>query len=158
MSISQRKHIRLTLDIPVIRQTGDGEKINTILYQISVGGCLIAWDESIEEQEEFRMEVQLPDKNWLPLDCKALYRFTDDGIGVQFQNITEFEQGLIVEIMSDSFKGDGIPFEVDPFSSPKTFDRKDCRETQTYCYTRFEPLRIPVNSWVPLANEGLDNP
>jgi len=121
MSISQRKHIRLTLDIPVTRHTEDGEQITAILYQISIGGCLIEWDESIEEQDEFRMEVQLPDKNWLPLSCKALYRFPNDGIGIQFQDITEFEQELIVKIMSNNLELEGIPMDKDPFSKPKTF-------------------------------------
>lgn len=121
MSISQRKHIRLTLDIPAVRFADDGEKIATVLYQISIGGCLIEWDESITEQEEFRMEVQLPDKNWLPLNCKALYRFPDDGIGIQFQDITEFEQELVVKIMSNNLEMDGIPLGVNPFAQPKTF-------------------------------------
>lgn len=129
MSISQRKHIRLTLDIPAVRQTGDGERMTTVLYQISIGGCLIEWDEGIEEQEEFRMEVQLPDKNWLPLSCKALYRFPDDGIGIQFQDITEFEQELIVKIMSNNLELEGIPMEVDPFSKPKSFDRPEARKS-----------------------------
>ena len=129
MSISQRKHIRLTLDIPAVRHTGEGEAISTVLYQISIGGCLIEWDESIEEQEEFRMEVQLPDKNWLPLTCKALYRFPDDGIGIQFQDISEFEQELIVSIMSNNLEQEGIPMEVDPFSQPKTFNSAELRKS-----------------------------
>ncbi|MDH3528398.1 MAG: PilZ domain-containing protein [Acidobacteriota bacterium] len=121
MSISQRKHIRLTLNIPAIRHTPEGERLTTLLYQISIGGCFIEWDESIEEHEEFLMEVQLPDKNWLPLCCKALYRFPDDGIGVQFQDISEFEQQLIVKVMSNNLELEGIPMEVDPFAPPKTF-------------------------------------
>jgi c-di-GMP-binding flagellar brake protein YcgR len=121
MSISQRKHLRLTLDIPAVRHSQDGEKISTVLYQISIGGCLIEWDESIGEKEEFRMEVQLPDKNWLPLECKALYQFPDDGVGIQFQDISEFEQELIASIMSNSLEKEGIPLEQSPFDQPKTF-------------------------------------
>lgn len=113
--------MRLTLDIPATRFTPEGEKIPTVLYQISIGGCLIEWDESVQEGEEFRMEVQLPDKNWLPLSCKALYRFPDDGIGVQFQDITQFEQKLVATVMSDSLEQEGIPCEMDPFSPPKSF-------------------------------------
>ena len=128
MSISQRKHIRLTLDIPAVRYTAEGEKIPTVLYQISVGGCLIEWDESIAENEEFRMEVQLPDGNWLPLIGKALYRFQDDGIGVQFQEISSFEQRLVATIMAANLESEGIPLDVDPFSKPKTFaDLADLR-------------------------------
>ncbi len=121
MSISQRKHVRLTLDIPAVRYTAHGERISTLLYQISVGGCLIEWDDSINENEEFRMEIQLPDKNWLPLCCKALYRFPDDGIGIQFQEITEFEQELVAKIMAKNLELEGIPLDVDPFSAPKNF-------------------------------------
>jgi len=121
MSISQRKHKRLTLDIPAVRHTDDGERLTTLLYQISIGGCLIEWDESIEEQQEFRMEVQLPDDNWLPLRCKALYGFPNDGIGIQFQDITQFEQELIVKIMSKGLEEEGIPMDMDPYAQTKTF-------------------------------------
>lgn len=114
--------MRLTLDIPAMRFTKDGEKISTVLYQISVGGCLIEWDEGIQEDDEFRMEIQLPDKNWLPVTCKALYRVPDDGIGVRFLEITRFEQSLIGEIMSANLEQEGIPIEIDPFSQPKTFN------------------------------------
>jgi len=113
--------MRLTLDIPAMRYTKEGEKIMTTLYQISIGGCLIEWDESIEELEEFRMEVQLPDKNWLPLECKALYHFPNDGVGIQFQNISDFEQELVVKVMSGNLEQEGIPMEKDPFAQPKTF-------------------------------------
>ena len=123
MSISQRKHIRLTLDIPAVRFTENGERINTLLYQISVGGCLIEWDESVEEEQEFRMEIQLPDHNWLPLSCKALYRFQDDGIGIQFVEITEFEQQLVASVMSNNLEQEGIPCEVDLLSKPKQYIR-----------------------------------
>ncbi|NNE66351.1 MAG: PilZ domain-containing protein [Pyrinomonadaceae bacterium] len=129
MSISERKHIRLTLDIPAVRHTKEGERLAFVLYQISIGGCLIEWDEGIEEQEEFRMEIQLPDGNWLPLSCKALYRFQDDGIGVQFLDITPFEQELIVKIMSSNLEQEGIPLEVDPFDKPKTFFSAEMRKS-----------------------------
>lgn len=122
MSISQRRHIRLTLDIPAFRFTERGEKIGIIMYQISIGGCLIEWDEGIAKDEEFRMEIQLPNKNWLPLHCKALYIVEDDGIGVQFQEITQFEQELIVQVMSETLAEEGIPMKVDPFAQPKTFN------------------------------------
>lgn len=112
----------MTLDIPAFRYTSMGERIPTVLYQISIGGCLIEWDETIEEGEEFRMELRLADGNWLPLQGKALYHFPDDGVGIQFQDITEFEQHLIASIMSSNLEMEGIPMEVDPFSTPKTFE------------------------------------
>ena len=125
MSISQRKHIRLTLDIPAIRFSPEAERIPTVLYQISVGGCLIEWDETIADGDEFRMLVQLPDKNWLPLDCKALYRCEDDGVGIQFENISAFEQSLLVSVMSANLENEGIPFELDPFQKPRTFESEE---------------------------------
>jgi hypothetical protein len=121
MSIAQRRHNRLAVDLPAFRITSDGEKLETLIYQIGVGGCLIAWDESISKGDRFRMEVQLPNLNWLPLQCKAVYCFTEDAVGVQFENICKFEQDLLVEIMSNKLTRDGIPFDFDPFSPPKTF-------------------------------------
>lgn len=125
MSISQRRHNRLAVDLPVVRVTKDGERLETLIYQIGVGGCLIAWDESISKGENFRMEIQLPNLNWLPLYCKALYCFTDDAIGVQFENISQFEQDLLVEVMSNKLTQEGIPFNFDPYSKPKTFQSDD---------------------------------
>lgn len=122
MSISQRKHNRLAVDIPVQRFTDDGERIETLVHQISVGGCLIAWDDSISAGDEFRIEIRLPNKNWLPLGCKAVYCFEGDAIGVQFLEITQFEQDLLVEIMSNALTSEGIPFNFEPFESPTTFD------------------------------------
>jgi hypothetical protein len=121
MSISQRKHIRLTLDIPAFRFNKLGEKVATLLYQISIGGCLIEWDETIEQDQELRLEIQLPNKNWLPLQGKALYIVKNDGIGIKFEDITQFEQELIVQIMTENLAEEGIPFNVDPFAVPKTF-------------------------------------
>jgi hypothetical protein len=124
MSITQRKHIRLTLEIPAFRYNKLGEKIAILLLQISIGGCLIEWDETIEQSEEFRLEIQLPNKNWLPLHCKAIYKVKNDGIGAMFQDITQFEQELIVQVMSENLAENGIPFKVDPFAKPKTFVEK----------------------------------
>lgn len=133
MSISQRKHIRLTLDIPVFRFNNEGGKIATLLYQISIGGCLIEWDETIAQDDIFRLEMQLPNKNWLPLECKAVYVVKNDSIGVQFQNITQFEQELVVEVMSKNLAEEGIPLKVDPFSQPKTFVSEETNKSEIDC-------------------------
>jgi hypothetical protein len=131
MSIAQRRHNRLAVDLPAFRITSVGEKLETLIYQIGVGGCLIAWDESIVKGERFRMEVQLPNLNWLPLKCKAVYCFTEDAVGVQFEDICKFEQDLLVEIMSNKLTRDGIPFDFDPFSPPKTFG-SEAAENETH--------------------------
>ena len=121
MSIEKRRFIRFSLDVPAIRCTNYGEKIETILHQISIGGCLAEWDENILVGEEFRLLIQLPNGNWLPLSCKALYRFADNGIGVKFVNITQFEQELVSKIISQNLEVQGLPLQVDPFGMPVTY-------------------------------------
>jgi len=125
MSINQRKHIRFSLDIPATLVTKYGEKQETLLQQISIGGCFTEWEENIYAGDEFRLEIELPNKNRLPLHCKALYRFEDTGIGVRFLDITQFEQELISKIISNRMQLEGLPFEVDPFKVPSTFVGED---------------------------------
>ena len=121
MTEHQRQHIRFSLDIPAVRFTKFGEKQETLLHQISIGGCLAEWDENVFTGDEFRLEIQMRNKNWLPLKCKALYRFENNGIGIKFIDITRFEQELIVRIISDSLAQEGLPMQIDPFSQPQRF-------------------------------------
>ena len=119
MGIEQRRHIRFSLDIPAIRYTKYGEAIQTVISQISVGGCLAESDENICAGDEFRLLLQLPNKNYLPLNCKALYNFADNGIGTKFIDITQFEQELLTTIISDTLEKQGLSLQVDPFALPK---------------------------------------
>ena len=119
MGIEQRRHIRFSLDIPAIRYSRYGEAFKTLVSQISIGGCLIEWDESVYVGDEFRMLVQLPNKNFLPLICKALYKFADNGVGTKFIDITHFEQELLAKIISNTLEKQGLPLQVDPFALPK---------------------------------------
>ncbi len=136
MSIEKRKHIRFSLDIPAVRFTKYGEKVNTSMTQISIGGCLIDWDETIYVGDEFRMLLELPDKNFLPLACKALYQSADNGIGAKFMDITRFEQELLTKIITAHLEKSGLPMQVDPFSQPprtesaksEVFDLRKSRE------------------------------
>ena len=121
MTDYQRQHIRFSLDIPAVRYTKYGEKQETLLHQISIGGCLAEWDENVFTGDEFRLEIQLQNKNWLPLKCKALYRFENNGIGIRFIDITRFEQELIARIISASLAREGLPLQIDPFSQPQRF-------------------------------------
>ena len=121
MSINQRQHIRFSLDIPAIIYSKFGEKQLTRLQQISIGGCFTDWDENILIGDEFRMEIELPNKNYLPLHCKALYRFEHTGIGVKFVEITKFEQSLISKIIANKLENEGVPLQIDPFTLPPTF-------------------------------------
>jgi hypothetical protein len=121
MSINQRQHIRFSLDIPAIIHSNFGEKHETRLEQISIGGCFTGWEENIYVGDHFRMEIELPNKNYLPLQCRALYRFDHTGIGVKFVDICEFEQELISRIIAHRLEIEGVPLQIDPFTLPPTF-------------------------------------
>ncbi len=125
MSINQRQHIRFSLDIPAIIFARTGEMRETRLQQISVGGCFTDWEENILVGDEFRMEIELPNKNFLPLACRALYRFDHAGIGVKFVDICEFEQELISKIIAHKLELEGVPLQIDPFTLPPTFVGED---------------------------------
>ncbi len=118
MPIEQRKHTRFSLEIPAVIFTKYGERQKTTLDQISIGGCFTGWEENIYAGDEFRIEIQLPNKNWLPLASKAVYRFENTGVGVKFVDITQFEQMLVSEIIAEKLKAEGLPVDVDPFSQP----------------------------------------
>ena len=120
MSINQRQHIRFSLDIPAI-YSKFGEKQDTRLEQISIGGCFMRWDSEILLGDEFRLEVELPNKNYLPLHARAIYRFEHAGIGVKFLDICEFEQELISKIIAGRLEMEGVPLQIDPFTLPPTF-------------------------------------
>jgi len=119
MGIEQRRHIRFSLDIPAVRYTKYGEAMETMISQISIGGCLAEWDENVYVGDEFRLLLQLPNKNFLPLTCKAMYKFADNGIGTKFLDITQFEQELLAKIITKSLEKQGLPLQVDPFAQPK---------------------------------------
>lgn len=119
MGIEQRRHIRFSLDIPAIRYTKYGEATETMISQISIGGCLAEWDENIYVGDEFRLLLQLPNKNFLPLICKAMYKFADNGIGSKFVDITQFEQELLSKIITRTLAEQGLPMQVDPFAQPR---------------------------------------
>ena len=123
MSIRQRRHIRFSLDIPATIITRHGEKQETVLQQISVGGCFTGWEENIYNGDEFRLEVDLPNGNRLPLRCKAVYRFENTGVGVKFLDITQFEQELISRIIANRMEIEGLPLPVSPFQQPSDFAR-----------------------------------
>lgn len=125
MPVEQRQHIRFSLDIPAIRHTKYGEAVETLINQISIGGCLIELDESIYVGDEFRLLIPLPNKNFLPLACKALYRASDNEVGAKFLDITRFEQELLAKVISQNLKKDGLPLQVDPFALPLKSKRND---------------------------------
>ena len=121
MSIEKRRFIRFSLDIPAFRHKRNREVVKTFIRQISIGGCLTEWDENLAVGDEFRIELELPNKNRLPLQCKTLYRFPGRGIGIKFLDVSQFEQELIGQIISQSLEDDGLPLLVDPFTIPPTY-------------------------------------
>lgn len=123
MGIEQRRHIRFSLDIPAIRQLKYGEAMETVLHQISIGGCLLEWDENIFVGDQLRILARMPNGNYLPLAGKALYIFNGVGIGVRFLDITKFEQELLAKIITHSLESQNLPVPIDPFAQPKrTYD------------------------------------
>ncbi len=126
MSIEHRRHIRFSLDIPAVRFTKYGEAADILLNQISIGGCLTEWDETVFVGDEFRLLIRLPNQNFLPLTCKALYRFEGNGIGARFLAITQFEQELVSKIIAQTLERQGLTLEADPFALPKkTLNRNE---------------------------------
>ncbi|HEX6127016.1 MAG TPA: PilZ domain-containing protein [Pyrinomonadaceae bacterium] len=125
MSINQRKHVRFSLDIPATLITKYGERQQTLLQQISIGGCFTDWEENIYAGDEFRLEVELPNKNRLPLSCKAIYRFEDTGIGVRFLNISQFEQELISKVIAHRLEVEGVPLSISPFDEPASYQERE---------------------------------
>lgn len=124
MSIEQRRFIRFSLDLPAYRNRENGDVYGMTIQQISIGGCLVEWDEETFVGDTFRLELELPNKNRLPLICKALYKFEGRGIGAKFVDITRFEQELVGQIISHSLEIDGLPLMVDPFSeSPQVHSK-----------------------------------
>jgi len=126
MSINNRKHIRFSLDIPATIVNKYGERQEIVLQQISIGGCFTDWEENIYAGDEFRLEIELPNKNRLPLACKAIYRFEETGIGINFIEISQFEQQLISDIIANRMEREGLPADdVDPFAEPARTSEAD---------------------------------
>ena len=119
MGIEQRRHIRFSLDIAAVRYTKYGEAVETMVHQISIGGCLTEWDEGVYVGDEFRLLIRLPNSNFLPLTCKALYKFSDNGIGTKFIDITQFERELLASVISKTLEKQGLPMQIDPFAQPR---------------------------------------
>lgn len=118
MSIDQRKHTRFSLEIPATIVSKFGDRQETVLQQISIGGCFTGWEENIYTGDEFRLEIGLPNGNRLPLSCKAVYRFDNTGVGVKFTDISRFEQSLISQIIEAKLQDEGLPMPIDPFTVP----------------------------------------
>jgi hypothetical protein len=126
MSINQRKHLRFSLDIPSSLVAKNGARSEIVLQQISIGGCYTHWHSHLYAGDEFRLEVEMPNGNKLPLRCKAIYRLENSGIGVRFLDISRFEQDLVAEVITSKLEEIGLPVIPDPFSRPsESFEQED---------------------------------
>lgn len=128
MSIENRRFIRFLLDIPAVKRKSETQSSETFIKQVSIGGCLIDWDDADFPGDQFRMELQLPNQNLLPLMCKVIYKFENTGVGVKFYEITQFEQELLASVISERLEKEGLPLLVDPFSMPPRFAERQTQE------------------------------
>lgn len=124
MSIENRRYVRFLLDIPAVKHRADSQPSPTLIKQVSIGGCLTEWDDSVFPGDEYRLEVQLPNKNYLPLACKVIYKFENLGVGLKFPEIVQFEQELLSDVITEKLEQEGLPLFVDPFMLPSNYAEK----------------------------------
>ena len=108
-----------------MRSTKQGDTADILITQISIGGCLTDWDDNIFIGDEFRMLLRLPNANYLPLTCKAIYKFADNGIGSKFLDLTLFEQELLASIITEHLEDCDLPQSLDPFAQPRKITAAD---------------------------------
>ncbi len=139
-SESNRRYIRFPLTLQARRHSLH-EQINPILIrQISIGGCLVDWDENVKVGDKFRVEILLQNGNWLPVTCKVLYRMPENALGVKFQDITKFEQELLAKLIEKSLAKRGLPYE-NAFATPINFKKKS-EENEPNEISNYEPQEI----------------
>lgn len=117
MSSEHRRYIRFSLSFQARKPLEKEQFIPVKISQISIGGCLIDWDERVNVGESVRIELQLSNGNWLPLNCKVLYRMPESALGVKFMEITKFEQELIAKEIEKSLATNNLAYES-PFATP----------------------------------------
>jgi hypothetical protein len=124
MSSDSRRYIRFSLTLEARRSMDNGSFMPILINQIGIGGCLIDWDEMVNVGENVRIELLLPNGNWLPLNCKILYRMPESALGVKFQDISRFEQELIAKLINVNLVENDLPYE-NPFATPIEFNPKN---------------------------------
>jgi PilZ domain len=118
VSSETRQYIRFSITLQARRQL-PGDRISPVLVkQISLGGCMVEWDENAAIGEKIRIEVLLANGNWLPLTGKILYRMPENGLGIKFQEITQFEQEILANLIQIQMERRGLPYQ-NPFALPE---------------------------------------
>ena len=126
MPTNQRQYLRFSLDVEAILRGRFGVKTPTTLHQISIGGCLLPCQPDLYPGDQFRLEIELPNGNYVPLTCKAIYRSEEMGLGAKFLEITKFEQELLAKVIQAKLETEGLPVVCDPMAAPvRLFDRAD---------------------------------
>ena len=118
MSIHKRRYIRFSLDIPAFVPDEDGIEQEIMFREISVGGCLAELAESYAKQDEIRFELTLPNNNRIPILGKPLYYSANQGVGIRFHDVSQFEQELVASIITEILNNEGLPLMVNPFKQP----------------------------------------
>jgi hypothetical protein len=151
MSIEKRRFIRFSLDIPAVRYRKNGEIVKSYIYQVSIGGCLVELDDTIFNGDKFRIEVELPNKNFLPLVCKAIYKSPGKGIGAKFIELSQFEQELLGQVIIYKLESEGLPLQVDPFAIPPTYVAANSSEEEHFINSSYDEGEMIENT-LPLDN------
>ena len=74
----------------------------------------------------FRLEVELPNGNYVPFSCKAIYCLEEVGIGAKFLEATQFEKELLAKVIETKLENEDLPIVCDPMAAPaRLFDRAD---------------------------------
>ena len=118
MSIHKRRYIRFSLDIPALVSDEHGVEHEIMFREISVGGCLAELAETYAKYDEIRFELTLPNNNRVPILGKPLYYSANQGIGIRFHDVSQFEQELVASIISEILEHEGLPLMVNPFKQP----------------------------------------
>lgn len=116
MSQLTRQFIRFPLDLEARVFDPTGERVDAVINEIGLGGCFFgnAWVESVGSA--FRLELRLPNGNWLPLNCVRVHM--RGGVGAKFTEMTDFEQNLLGEVIASASRSAGYSNDVDPFAAP----------------------------------------
>ncbi len=129
MSIEERRYERYSIILPAFRFAANGERKDVLLKQISILGCFLEWDESLAIGDTFRLELILPNNNYLPVMCQTIYRLPDMGLGVKFLNISHFEQTLVAQMIVHEHEKNKLSFK-NPFNFPDTEIEEEMSKSQ----------------------------
>lgn len=94
-----QRHQKYEITLFGQRADENGSFVRLRILELSIFGCFIEWFPNVQLGESFRLKIPLANGNALPIQCKVIYRFPNNGIGVKFLDLTQFEQDLIVELI-----------------------------------------------------------